>query len=139
MTKKILYAFEVPLRYIDQDSNLHINNVSHFRFFEEGRVKFAKEANVKADGSGQGPVVAHTDANFLQELFYPGTVLVTAYVKKIGNSSYTLEQTLSRVDAPSVIITRSDVTLVWLDHKKKQSMPIPKKLRDILEKSLSPD
>lgn len=120
------------MRYGDMDTNGHINNVAHFRFFEEGRVQWLASLKVKADGSGVGPVVAETSANFKQELHYPGDLIVRAFVARIGTSSYTLKQQLVLARAPDNVITEGTCTIVWFDHSVKKSTPLPEKLKSIL-------
>jgi len=129
---KPLYEVTVPMRYGDMDTNGHINNVAHFRFFEEGRVQWLASLNVKADGSGVGPVVAETSANFKKELHYPGVLVVRAFVKRIGNSSYTLQQQLVLAHSPDQVVTEGTCTIVWFNHNTKQSTPLPEKLIAIL-------
>ena len=116
----MLYQISIPMRYADMDTNQHINNVSSFRFFEEARVQWLASLRVKADGSGESPVVVDTSAQFVAELNYPGNVIVSARVLKIGNSSYTLEQWIAREDAPDQVVTRGSCTMVWVDHHRKR-------------------
>lgn len=134
----MLYRIVIPMRYADMDSNQHINNVSSFRYFEEARVQWSHTLGIAIDGSGQGPVVVDTGAEFLTEMVYPGKVVVTAEVKHIGNSSYSLLQQIAREDQPDKIITRGHCTMVWVDHQRKKSTPLPAALRAALEAASQP-
>jgi acyl-CoA thioester hydrolase len=130
--RKILYEVRIPMRYGDMDSNGHINNVSTFKYFEEGRVQWFASMGLVADGTGAGPVIVETSANFLAELHYPGDVLVRGFVKRLGNTSCTVDQEIARQDNPDEVITKGTCTIVWFDHETRKPIPLPVEVRDVL-------
>lgn len=130
--KKILYEMKVSMRYGDMDSNGHINNVSTFKYFEEGRVQWFMSLGVVADGTGRGPVIVETSANFLAELHYPGDLLVRAYVQRVGNTSCTVAQEIVREDKPDEVITKGTCTIVWFEHDSKKPIPLQPEVRAAL-------
>lgn len=66
----------VTLRYSDQDSMGHINNVAYAALFEAGRLGLFLDLFKSLGDSRQDFVLAHLGIDYLQEMHFPGTVQV---------------------------------------------------------------
>lgn len=130
--RPLLFAIAIPTRWGDEDRYGHINNVVYFRYFEEARVQWLRNLGdyaVPVDGRETGPVVVEVAATYLQPLHYPATVIVKAYVRKLGTSSLILDHELVTSEHPDTIYTRGHVAIVWVDHRSNQAIPLPAALR----------
>ncbi|MFV0475014.1 MAG: acyl-CoA thioesterase [Pikeienuella sp.] len=79
----------VTLRFSDQDSMGHVNNVAYAALFEAGRLAVFDKY---LDGSGDQEfsfVLAHLSIDYRKEMHFPGTVQVGGRVLRIGEKSLT--------------------------------------------------
>ncbi len=77
------------IRFSDQDSGGHVNNVSYAYYVEGGRVAF-KRAHALEPHTGERFVVARVALDFRRETHYPGEVAVGTRVIRVGGKSFAL-------------------------------------------------
>lgn len=131
---RVIHETEIYVRYCESDALGHVNNTSHFVYFEEARTRFLSE--VYSDRTDSFAfVVASICCNYLNEAFPKQTLNVITTVKKIGNKSFTLEQVL-KDEENNLIIAEADTILVSYDNANKRSIQIPNVLRKNLDKQL---
>ena len=80
------------IRFGDLDILGHVNNVAYMVFFETGRVAFLEQLGMPPRDREDGPVfvLAHIAADYIEELYYPGTVDIGTSVRHVGGSSFHL-------------------------------------------------
>jgi len=80
------------IRFADLDVLGHVNNVAYMVYFETGRVAFLEQLGRPPRDREHGPtfVLAHIAADYIEELYYPGTVDIGTAVRHVGNSSFHL-------------------------------------------------
>jgi acyl-CoA thioester hydrolase len=80
------------IRFGDLDILGHVNNVAYMVFFETGRVAFLEQLGMPPRDRGDEPVfvLAHIAADYIEELYYPGTVDIGTSVRHVGGSSFHL-------------------------------------------------
>ncbi|MEX0607234.1 MAG: acyl-CoA thioesterase [Halofilum sp. (in: g-proteobacteria)] len=80
------------IRFADLDILGHVNNVAYMVFFETGRVAFLEQLGRPPADREHGPVfvLAHVAADYLAELYYPGTVEIGTALRRVGSSSFHL-------------------------------------------------
>ena len=80
------------IRFGDLDVLGHVNNVAYMVFFETGRVAFLEQLGIPPRDREHGPVfvLAHIGADYIEELYYPGTVDIGTAVRHVGRSSFHL-------------------------------------------------
>ncbi len=80
------------IRFADLDLLGHVNNVAYMVFFETGRVAFLEQLGEPPHDREHGPVfvLAHVAADYLGELYYPGTVDIGTSLRHVGRSSFHL-------------------------------------------------
>ncbi|GLR11968.1 thioesterase family protein [Chitinimonas viridis] len=135
MTTPTLLATEVfPMRWGDMDALGHLNNTLYFRFCEEARVRWLDQRGwgVRLD-AGDGPILAATSCQFKVPLVYPCNIRLEIYLKKLGNSSFTLGHRIMRDDAPDQIAAEAEAVIVWCDYAAGTAKPLPEALRQQLE------
>jgi len=80
---------EVSIRYSDQDSMGHVNNVAIAQYIEVARTKLIYGLVQQFDHKSLEFVLAHVAIDYHQEFHYPGTVDVGALIMRVGNKSLT--------------------------------------------------
>jgi acyl-CoA thioester hydrolase len=125
----LIFETQIPTRWGDQDSYAHINNAVYFRLFEEARVQWLAELGLRVEASGDGPVIAHTEASYFRPIEYPSTVICRCYTAEPGNSSLPFYHALSTTDAPDTIFTTGFVRIVWINHLSGKPVPLPVPVR----------
>ena len=122
----------VSLRFSDQDSLGHINNVSYAAYIEQARVAFINEI-VSPQSDHINYILANLQIDYRREMHFPGNVDVGACLLKIGNKSITTGYGLFK-DTEN-IATGSSVN-VFFDSNTRETIAIPDNLRKSLENKL---
>lgn len=122
---------EVFVRFCESDALGHVNNTSHFLYFEEGRTKFFHDIYPEKDPS-LSYIIASITCDYLAEAFPGQTLKVRTMVGKVGTKSFTLEQTIEN-KVSDVIIAKGKTTIVTYSTEKAKSIPLPSQLRMNLE------
>ena len=130
--KKLVHKMVVPMRWGDMDTMGHINNTLYFRFMEIVRMDWVMGMGVSTDLSGEGIVIVNAFCNFLQQVEFPGELLVKLFVADPGRSSFMTYHTMERTDAPGVICAEGGARTVWTDFSVRKSAPLPQWLREKL-------
>lgn len=80
------------IRFADLDPLGHVNNVAYMVYFETGRVAFLEQLGTPPRDREHGPVfvLAHIAADYIEELYYPGSVDIGTAVRHVGKSSFHL-------------------------------------------------
>lgn len=79
----------VTLRYSDQDSMGHVNNVAYAALIEAGRIGLFTHLLRGEDDQSLNFVLAHVGIDYLREMHFPGTVEVGGRLLKVGTKSIT--------------------------------------------------
>lgn len=127
--KRLLHTMTVPIRWGDMDGMGHVNNTLYLRYMETARIKMMEDQGFLTDRNGEGFVIANIFCNFIQQLEYPGDVLVKSYVGSIGNASFDLYHEMLRTDSGEKVFANGGETMVWVDFPKQKSLPLPDDLR----------
>jgi acyl-CoA thioester hydrolase len=122
----------VSLRFSDQDSLGHINNVAYAAYIEQARVAFINEI-VGPEGDHINYILANLQIDYRREMYFPGNVDVGACLLKIGTKSITTGYGLFK-DAENIACGSS--VNVFFDSITRKTIPIPDNLRKSLEKEL---
>ncbi len=116
------------LRYGDTDRQGHVNNAVFATLCESGRCAFLYDPDRPLATEQLQFVIAQLTINFLDEMNWPGTVIVGTGVSRIGRSSFGLVQSLF-VDETCVALC--DSVLVTMDVETRKSTPLTE---DILQR-----
>ena len=125
----------VTLRFSDQDSLGHINNVAYAAYVEQARVALI-DSLLRSRGKGAGIdyILANVTIDYRREMHFPGVVDVGARLLKIGTKSITSGFGLFK--AGENVATATSVN-VFFDPESGRSVAIPEALRKILEAELA--
>lgn len=129
-------AFEMsmPIRWGDMDAFGHVNNTVYFRYMEQVRISWFESLGILGGPEqGQGPVIVNASMEFLRQLHYPGDIVGTMSVGTPGRSSFDTGFELRRADDPGTVYARGAARCVWIDYAAGRSVPLPERLRALLE------
>jgi acyl-CoA thioester hydrolase len=129
-----VFEMSMPIRWGDMDAFGHVNNTVYFRYMEQVRISwFERLGLVGGAEDGQGPVIVNASMEFLRQLHYPGDIIGRMSVGKPGRSSFDTAFELVRVDDPGTLHARGAARCVWIDYAAGKSVPLPERLRTLLE------
>ena len=115
-----LVAFD-KLRYCDTDRQGHVNNAVFSSFLETGRVEILYDPDRRLASRDCSFVIASLKIDYLEEISWPGTVLIGTRIGKIGTSSITIEQGLYQ-DGHCVALAQTVIVQINAGTKKSQAL-----------------
>ena len=80
---------DVTIRFSDQDSMGHVNNVSFAAYIEAARTMLIQGLLDRFSHPGLDFILARVTIDYLQELHYPGVINVGARLTRLGSKSLT--------------------------------------------------
>ena len=126
MSERILvFELEMPIRWGDMDAMGHVNNTVYFRYMEQLRISWFDTLGFRLEPAGEGPLIVNASCTFLRQLEYPGTVLARQYVGAVGRSSFETFVDMMRTDDPGTVCAQGAAKVVWVDHSRRKSVPLP--------------
>lgn len=128
-----VFELSMPIRWGDMDALGHVNNTVFFRYMEQVRMSWFEQLALAGLGDGHGPVIVNASMEFLRQLHYPGDIIGRMSVAKPGRSSFDTGFELVRADAPHTLYARGHARCVWIDYAAGKSVPLPARLRELLE------
>ena len=134
----------IEIRFTDVDIQGHVNHTAIVEWIAHARVTLIDEKvnqyhhtlweNLKDQNPELDHVLVNLEVNFHKEVFYPGTIEVTARVLNVGSKSVTTEFFIYSKDD---LVAEAQCINVFLRTSDKTSVDIPDKLKDILMKKNS--
>ena len=131
----------IEIRFTDVDIQGHVNHTAIVEWIAHARVTLIDEKviqyhhtlweNLKDQDPELDHVLVNLEVNFHQEVFYPGTIEVTARVLNVGNKSVTTE---FFVYSGNEMVAEAQCINVFFRTSDKKSMNIPDKLKEMLMK-----
>lgn len=123
----------VGIRFSDQDSMGHVNNVSWAAYVETGRIAFMIHVMEAFEEERLNFVLANLNIDYLKELHYPGVVDVGVKLTRVGNSAIT---TCYGAFLGETCYATATCVNVHFDPVARVSAPIPDGLRGALVAAL---
>lgn len=124
----------VTIRFSDQDSLAHINNVALAQYFEVGRTAYVYDMIRAAGCEGRIEfILARLVIDFKRELHYPGAVEVGARLTRLGTRSLTTGYGIFRGED---CIATSEAVNVFYDMATRRSTEPPPDVRALLDREL---
>ena len=132
--RKLVHTEIIQIRWGDMDAMRNVNNTVYFRYMEQARIAWFDALGLLRSGTGEGPTIINASCTFLKQLVYPGNVEVKTYLGLPGRSSFETWIELRPSYDPDVIYAEGSAKVVWVDHAKGKSAPLPDKLRSVAER-----
>ena len=118
------------LRFADTDRQGHVNNAVFATLCESGRATVLYDPNRPLAPQGTQFVIARLTLNFIEELNWPGEVVIGTGVGRLGRSSIGVVQGI--FDGERCVATAESV-IVLMDDETRRSTPLPEETRQALE------
>jgi len=120
------------VRFSDIDAQGHASHLAILGWIAEARIEMLDDAVRRAGLWGRVDyVLARIEADFREEVQYPGTVEVLARVVAIGGKSVTSTYTVLREipDATTVTVATAECVSVFFDVATKKTIRVPDEVR----------
>lgn len=121
-------AVTIDVLWGDMDALGHVNNTKFFTWFESARIALFEKVGVLTAQSGVGPILATTTCDFLKPVVYPATIVSTARITKVGETSLTMEYTVTDTKTGTAYARGSSVA-VLVDYRTGQKVRVPDEIR----------
>ena len=120
----------LPIQWGDQDAFGHVNGVVYFRWFETARVEYLNRCGLShlMTGDQLGPILAAIKCDYRRQLKHPDTIVVSASISQIGNSSMTMRH-LVYSRAQRAIAAEGESTVVMFDYVRQRPTRVPDDIR----------
>lgn len=123
------FELSPEVRWSDQDLLGHVNNARMITLIEECRVRWMHEIRA-GHITGGGLLVARQTIDYLVPVMYGPELKMTVTVKKLGNSSFTVN---TRGDQDGRQVFDHDCVLVHIDRDSQKPTPLTAELRAVFE------
>ncbi len=118
----------------DKVDMLHIvNNAVYFNYFEQARIKYAKdlkllpEKGISLDGTAF--YMVRNEINYIKAALFEDKLRIYTRISFIKNSSFRFEHIVENIDT-GIVIAEGAGILVHVDPILKKSIPLPKEFYD---------
>jgi acyl-CoA thioester hydrolase len=130
------YRIALSVRWGDLDAFNHVSNVTFLRYLEECRARWMDSVPSHWQGPNSGPVVASITINYRQAIVWPAASTVSLRPQSPGRSSIKLDHEIRAAAADDdkiadELYADATSTLVWVDKKSGESIPLPPAIRDL--------
>ncbi len=128
-------TIEIPVAWGDMDAFGHVNNTAYLRWCESARIAYFDRCGVikTMTERGVGPILAQATVKYVLPLKYPDVVKASASVRKVGNSSFTMEYRItSRANRDETAAT-GEAVMVMVDYRGSGGkVPVDAELRQTI-------
>lgn len=127
------FHFSIPIRirYCETDMLGHVNNVSYFMYFEQGRIEYFEKLGLTEDlfSKEKVSVVADMECQYIAQMYLKDPLVLHVKVAEIGRSSMDMQYAIVVNDQ---LKAAGRGTLVLMDTKSGKSTPIPDEARQAI-------
>ncbi|MFD2114740.1 acyl-CoA thioesterase [Paenibacillus yanchengensis] len=129
--QKFQFSFPIRIRYCETDMLGHVNNVSYFMYFEQGRIEYFENLLLTSTLFGEQAVsvVADLECQYFMEMFLQDKMELHVRVAHLGRSSMEMEYA---VVADQLLKAAGRGTIVLVDKQTNKSTPIPDHAREAI-------
>lgn len=129
MTMPRTVVTPIQIRFSDVDMFGHVNNASQQMYFDLGKTDLMRQVlSLSGPFGGLSLVTVATTNNFFRQIRYTDDIEVHTSVRKTGNKSVTLFQSMvDRRDGATV--SNSLTVMAVFDFAKQASAPLPDEWR----------
>ena len=130
---KLLWTEKIGVRWGDMDALGHVNNTQYFRYMEQARISWFDAHRIPMLDRGCGPVMVRGACNYIKAITYPATVAIDMRLARLGNRSVTMHHDLYLDGDPAVKFADGEIVVVWIDHARGVSLPLPELILKLLQ------
>ena len=129
---KFRFSIPIKVRYCETDMLGHVNNVSYFMYFEQGRVDYFDHLQLAGElfSEKRVCVAADLECRFLLPVYLKEALELRVRVAHIGRSSMDMEYALV---AGGVLKATGRGSIVLVDARTGKSMPLPEAAKAVVQ------
>lgn len=134
-TKSTETKMELTVRSTEIDVNGHVNNAKYLEYLEWGREDWYERLGLDYEtlcGMGVITVVVHVSANFRAEAKQNDTLTVTTHMSRVGNTSFTMTQSIDNQRHERVL--DAEFIIVTVDAQSRKKIRVPDAIREATER-----
>jgi acyl-CoA thioester hydrolase len=131
-----MFAIRVMPRFGEIDGLGHVNNVVLAEWFELARNPLFRlfEPNLRLAHDVWPLILAHTDYDFIAEIFFQHEVEIRSSVSRIGTKSFTIRHEAWQEGR---LCAAGSAVIVHFDFVNRKSTPIPEDKKRLLAEQLT--
>ena len=131
----IMYSVKVTPRFGDLDVLGHVNSAVPVFWFDLGRNPLLKifHPNLKLKRETFPLILAHTDFDFVDQLYFQYDVEIKTWISRIGASSFTVYQEAWQEKR---LCVKGSAVMVHYDFNSEKTTPIPEDKKKLLAEHL---
>ena len=131
----------IPIRFNDQDAQGHVNHLGILEYVAEARIAALDRFVRRAGADGLDYVLVNIEADFIKEMKYPGWVEVDFRITAVGKKSVTTEYEVVYKNSNGWTegggpAAKALCVNVFFDTASGKTVPVPEKLRKLMEKEI---
>ena len=132
-----MFIIKVRPRFGDMDILGHINNTVPVVWFELARNPFYSifDPELKLDKKSFPLIMAHTDYDYVAQLYFQHEVEIRTWVSRIGIKSFTVYQEAWQQDR---LCVKGNAVIVHYDFNIEKTTPIPEDKKVLLAEHMLP-
>ncbi|MEJ2614805.1 MAG: thioesterase family protein [Ignavibacteriaceae bacterium] len=123
------HTYDVTVRFDEVDMLNIANNAVYFKYFEQARIKYAKDLGVLPKAgiavNGTAFYMARNEINYLKVAVFEDKLRIYTRVSFIKHSSFGFEHIIKNLETGKIVAEGAGV-LVHVNPDTKKSMPLPK-------------
>ena len=130
-----MFSLKVNPRFGDMDILGHINNTVPSIWFELARNPFMKlfDPELTLSKKTFPLIMAHTDYDFIDQMYFKFEVEIKSWISKIGTKSFTIHQEAWQQGR---LCVKGNAVIVHFDFNTEKSTPIPEDMKKLLAEHL---
>ncbi len=125
--KLFKHSYDVTVKFNEVDMLHIVNNAVYFNYFEQARIKYAKDLGIlPAEGiifNGTAFYMAHNEINYLKVALFEDMLRIYTRVPYIKHSSFGFEHIIENIKTKTIIAEGAGV-LVHVNPITKKSIPL---------------
>lgn len=127
-TPEIIFHHTVPiqLRFNDADQFGHVNNTVYFSFYDLGKTGYMTSVLPDAINSQTGIVLAHVEADFINQIHISDSIAVQTAIKETGTKSFKFIQRVIDLGTGEIKCT-GESTMVVFDLETRETKALDPK------------
>jgi YbgC/YbaW family acyl-CoA thioester hydrolase len=104
----------------------HVRNVTLYDYLDQARMEWYRYCHLL----GVEAVLVHIQTDFRKEVFDQDKLVIQTNLERIGNTSFTLKQTI--IDEKNELVVSAESILATIDLQTRRKIFVPKELRRLL-------
>ncbi len=135
--KNFRHKYDVTVKFEEVDMLHIVNNAVYFNYFEQARIKYAKDIGVlPKEGifiDGTAFYMVRNEINYLKVATFEDKLRVHTRISYIKHSSFGFEHIIENIKTGKIIAEGAGV-LVHVDPYSKKSIPLPDEFYNAVKK-----